>query len=250
MLFLILMVNGGCVFSQDYTPDFDIPKFINSGGFSKEVYHKKNGKLILDEKYFYDKELNILRLTKRETLADGSILTGVNFFLDSKSRISKEEVYTIDPNIHNSNSVQILKYDYYDGFQTLSFYEKNNEVYMKKYFFYKNNQELKESFIISNNDLNLQEKNIYYKENGYEVNQKETYTYPRYRTIVKTKLDKNGFPIYVESKGEVIILDREEIPKQIIYYENDIDIKGNLSKISLIENKKKELIKEIINQYH
>jgi len=39
------------------------------------------------------------------------------------------------------------------------------------------------------------------------------------------------------------------MPKQIAYYENETDSKGNLSKVFIINDKKKELIKEIINRY-
>ncbi|KMQ61340.1 hypothetical protein ACM46_14990 [Chryseobacterium angstadtii] len=247
IIILSLIIN--LFYSQDYIPDFDIPKFIKGGGVSKEIYRKKNGKLELSEKFYYEKDSALLKLTTHQILLDGNILTGVNYFLDSQNRIIKEEIQTsnshVEPNIYLTKNVTI---NYFDTYKVILFHDKQNKVYLKEYYFYNDKKELVESFIVSNDDLTLHERSIYYKKNGYQINEKETFTDPRYKTIVKTKLDKNGFPIYIESEGK-LMQNNEKIPKQITYYENEIDARGNLSKVFIMDGKKKELIKEVINKY-
>ncbi|KPE49026.1 hypothetical protein [Chryseobacterium indologenes] len=249
IIFIILFLFSNLFYCQNYTPDFDISKFIQSGGISKEIYHKKNGKLELSDQFYYNKDSALINRITNQTLPDGGLLKKIKYFLDSQNRVIKEEIQTVNADSNpGTYSTQIVTYSYFNSHQIISFHDKKNKVYLKKYYFYNDKRELIESFTISNDDLTLHERNIYYKKDGYQINEKETYTGLKYKTIVKTKFDKNRFPIYIESKGR-LIQDNEEIPKQIAYYENEIDGKGNLSKVFIIEGKKKILIKEVINRY-
>ncbi|UZT98339.1 hypothetical protein ODZ84_01855 [Chryseobacterium fluminis] len=248
ILYIILVVIGSLCYGQDYTPDFDISKFIQTGGISKEIYRKKNGKLELNERFYYDKNSSILKLTTHQILLDGNIRKEINFFLDSKNRIVKEEIQISDPYDSNLYMTQIIKFEYFDSHKTMSFYDKKNKLYLKEYFIYNDKKELVENFSVSVGDLVLHKRTIYYRENDYQINETETYTDLKYKTIVKTKIDKRGFPFYIESEG-VLTEGTEVMPKQITYYENETDSKGNLSKVFIINDKKKELIKEVINRY-
>ncbi|MFZ4928950.1 hypothetical protein [Chryseobacterium sp. Mn2064] len=249
-IFIVLILISNFCCGQHYTPDFNVSKFIQSGGISKEIYQKKDEKLELSNQFYYNKDSALINRITNQKLSDGEILKGVKYFLDSQNRIIKEIIQTSNAQINpNTYSTQIVTYNYFDSYQTVSFHDKNNKIYLKEYYFYNDKKELVESFIVSNDDLTLHERNIYYKKNGYQINEKETFTDPRYKTIVKTKFDKNGFPIYIESEGK-LIQNNEKIPKQIIHFENEIDKKGNLSKVYIVEGKKKELIKEIVSKYN
>ncbi len=244
----IFILISNLLYCQDYAVDFDISKFIESGGISKEVYRKINGKLELSEKFEYNKDSALVKLAINKELPGGLALKGINYFLDSKNRITKAEIKISDIySSPNAYSIQFVAYNYFDSRKVASFYNVNNKIDKKEYFFYNEKKELVENFTVSE-DLVLQKRNIYYKKNGYQINESETYTALRYKTITKTKLDKNGFPIYIESEGKMI-QSGEKMPKQTTYFQNEVDEKGNLSKVYIIEGKKKILIQEVINKY-
>ncbi len=170
IIYIILAVIGSLCYGQDYTPDFDISKFIQTGGISKEIYRKKNGKLELNERFYYDKNSSILKLTTHQILLDGNILKEIIFFLDSKNRIVKEEIQISDPYDSNLYMTQIIKFEYFDSHKTMSFYDKKNTLYLKEYFIYNDKKELVENFSVSAGDLVLHKRTIYYRENDYQIN--------------------------------------------------------------------------------
>lgn len=235
-------------FGQYHVPDFNITKFINDGGISKEIYRQKNNKLDLREKYSFDKLSNTVKLTLDEDMNDGTSLISVDYILDKENRISEERSIFKDKH-SDTNFTQIKKYKYTKSSKQLSYYDSNNKVYLKTFFFYNDKNELVESINISNDDLVLHERTVHYKLNKYEITETEKFTFPKYKTVTKTELDKNGFPIYIESKIDIYSTPKQYLPDGILYFENEVDKKGNLSKKYSIYNKKKELIENVITEY-
>lgn len=106
-----------------------------------------------------------------------------------------------------------------------------------------------ESITLSNDDLILHERTINYKLDKYEISETEKFTFPKYKTVTKRELDKNGFSIYTESKIDIYSTPKQHMSDVVLYFENEIDQKGNLSKKYGIYGQKKELIQEVITQY-
>jgi len=81
------------------------------------------------------------------------------------------------------------------------------------------------------------------------VIESQTFTSPRYKTITKTKLDKNGFPEKVIVEGEMLTMVKEQIPKQTFNYKNELDSKGNLYRVYEISHNIQKLVKKVNTIY-
>ncbi|MNU15337.1 hypothetical protein D3C71_34690 [compost metagenome] len=247
---LILTVYSSILYSQEFTPSFDFKKFVDDGGVSKEIYTLKNDKLEVSEKYLYFEDQKKIILTTNTVQSDGRTIKEVAYTLDSKNRISKEEIKSFDTNgLNDSITSEILTHNYYDFGKTITFNDKFGKIFIKKYFFYKDEKTLVESLTISSYDLIIQERSLYYKDAIYDVSESQTFTSPRYKTITKTKLDKNGFPENVIVEGEMVTMGKEKIPKQIFNYKNELDSKGNLCRVYEIKDSNKKLVKKINTVY-
>lgn len=235
-------------FGQYHVPHFNITKFINDGGISKEIYTQQNGQLKLNEKYSFDKYSNTIKVTLYQDMNNGSSLIGLDYILDNENRISEEKNHFKDNQL-NEKFTQIIKYRYTKSSKQLSYYDSNNKVYLKTFFFYNDKDEVVESITLSNDDLILHERTINYKLDKYEISETEKFTFPKYKTVTKRELDKNGFSIYTESKIDIYSAPKQYMSDVVLYFENEIDQKGNLSKKYAIYGQKKELIQEVITQY-
>jgi len=247
LLPVFILINN-LFFGQYHAPDFDITKFINDGGISKEIYTQQNGQLKLDEKYSFDRYSNTIKVILDKDMNNGTSLIGLDYILDKENRISEEKNHFKDNQL-NEKFTQIIKYRYTKSSKQLSYYDSNNKVYLKTFFFYNDKDEVVESITVSNDDLILHERTINYKLNNYEISETEKFTFPKYKTVTKREFDKNGFPIYTESKIDIYSTPKQYIPDAILYFENEVDKKGNLSKKHIIYNKKKELIEKVITEY-
>jgi|GEM_PF-2026469 len=234
-------------YGQYHVPDFDITKFINDGGISKEIYTKQKDKLELSEKYYFDKNSKTIKVALDKDMNNGTSLIGLDYILDNENRISEEKNHFKDNQL-SEKFTQIIKYKYTRSSKQLSYFDSNNKVYLKIFFFYNDKDELVESIKISD-DLVLHERTITYKLDKYEISESEKFTFPKYKTITKSKLDTNGFPIYIESKIDIYSTPKQYMPDSVLYYENEVDKMGNLSKKYSIYKKNKELIQKVVTQY-
>lgn len=96
ILLPLFILISNLFFGQYHVPDFNITKFINDGGISKEIYTQQNGQLKLNEKYSFDKYSNTIKVTVDQDMNDGSSLIGLDYILDKENRISEEKNYFKD----------------------------------------------------------------------------------------------------------------------------------------------------------
>lgn len=120
-------------FGQYHVPGFNITKFINDGGISKEIYTQQDGQLKLNEKYSFDRYSNTIKVTLDQDMNNGSSLIGLDYILDKENRISEEKNHFKDNQL-NEKFTQIIKYKYTTSSKQLSYYDSNNKVYLKHFF--------------------------------------------------------------------------------------------------------------------